>query len=32
MKLEQSLMPPGLLESLPEREMIELLKFLTTKP
>jgi len=31
-KLEQSLMPPGLLEALPEREMIELLKFLTSKP
>ena len=29
-KLEQSLMPPGLLETLPEREMLELLKFLTT--
>jgi putative membrane-bound dehydrogenase-like protein len=29
-KLEQSLMPPGLLESLPERDMIALLKFLTT--
>ncbi|RYD35852.1 MAG: DUF1080 domain-containing protein, partial [Verrucomicrobiaceae bacterium] len=31
-KLEQSLMPPGLLESLPEREALELLKFLTSKP
>ena len=30
-KLEQSLMPPGLLEALPEREMLELLKFLTSK-
>jgi putative heme-binding domain-containing protein len=29
-KLEQSLMPPGLLETLPERDMIALLKFLTT--
>ena len=29
-KLPQSLMPPGLLEALPEREVIELLKFLTT--
>lgn len=27
-KLPQSLMPPGLLEALPEREVIELLKFL----
>ena len=31
-KLEQSLMPPGLLEALPERDMIALLKFLTTQP
>jgi len=31
-KLQQSLMPPGLLEALPEREALELLKFLTTKP
>ena len=31
-KLEQSLMPPALLESLPERDMIALLKFLTSKP
>ncbi len=31
-KLAQSLMPPGLLESLSEREAIELLKFLTNKP
>jgi putative membrane-bound dehydrogenase-like protein len=27
----QSMMPPGLLESLPEREALELLKFLTTE-
>ena len=27
----QSLMPPGLLEALPEREAVELLKFLTTE-
>ena len=27
----QSLMPPGLLETLPEREAVELLKFLTTE-
>jgi putative heme-binding domain-containing protein len=31
-KLQQSLMPPGLLEALTEREALELLKFLTTKP
>jgi putative heme-binding domain-containing protein len=31
-KLAQSLMPPGLLESMPERKAIELLKFLTSKP
>ena len=31
-KLPQSLMPPGLLESLSEREAIELLKFLSNKP
>jgi len=31
-KSAQSLMPPGLLESLPEREALELLKFLTTEP
>ncbi len=31
-KLQQSLMPPGLLESLSEREALELLKFLATKP
>jgi putative heme-binding domain-containing protein len=30
--LAQSLMPPGLLEALSEREVIELLKFLTAKP
>jgi putative membrane-bound dehydrogenase-like protein len=30
-KLAQSLMPPGLLEALPERQAIELLKFLTSK-
>ena len=30
-KLAQSLMPPGLLEALPEREVLELLKFLTSK-
>ena len=30
-KLAQSLMPPGLLEALPERKAIELLKFLTSK-
>lgn len=30
--LPQSLMPPGLLEAMPEREAIELLKYLTTKP
>ena len=30
-KLAQSLMPPGLLEALPERKVIELLKFLTSK-
>ena len=30
-KLAQSLMPPGLLESLSQREAIELLKFLTNK-
>ncbi|HEY2342410.1 MAG TPA: PVC-type heme-binding CxxCH protein [Chthoniobacteraceae bacterium] len=30
-KLAQSLMPPGLLEALPERKAIELLKYLTTK-
>ena len=29
-KLPQSFMPPGLLEALPEREVIELLKFLTS--
>ncbi len=29
-KLPQSLMPPGLLEAMSEREVIELLKFLTT--
>jgi putative heme-binding domain-containing protein len=28
----QSMMPPGLLEALPEREAMELLKFLTTEP
>ncbi|MBI5768303.1 MAG: c-type cytochrome [Verrucomicrobia bacterium] len=28
----QSMMPPGLLESLPEREAVELLNFLTTQP
>ncbi len=31
-KTPQSLMPPGLLEALPEREVVELLKFLTTEP
>jgi putative membrane-bound dehydrogenase-like protein len=31
-KLAQSLMPPGLLEALPERKVLELLKFLTSKP
>ena len=31
-KTPQSLMPPGLLEALPEREALELLKFLTTAP
>lgn len=31
-KMPQSLMPPGLLEVLPERKAIELLKFLTSKP
>ena len=30
-KLAQSLMPPGLMEALPERKAIELLKFLTSK-
>ena len=30
--LAQSLMPPGLLEALSERQVIELLKFLTAKP
>jgi len=30
--LPQSLMPPGLLDAMPEREAIELLKFLTSKP
>ncbi len=30
-KLAQSLMPPGMLEALPERKAIELLKFLTSK-
>ena len=30
-KLAQSLMPPGMLEALPERKVIELLKFLTSK-
>ena len=30
-KLAQSLMPPGLLESMPERKALELLKFLTSK-
>ena len=30
-KLAQSLMPPGLLEALPERKAFELLKFLTSK-
>jgi len=30
-KLAQSLMPPGLLEALPERKAIELLKYLMTK-
>jgi putative heme-binding domain-containing protein len=30
-KLAQSLMPPGLLEAMPERKAIELLKFLTSK-
>jgi putative membrane-bound dehydrogenase-like protein len=28
----QSMMPPGLLEALPEREAVELLNFLTTQP
>jgi putative membrane-bound dehydrogenase-like protein len=31
-KLPQSLMPPGLLEALPEEKAFELLKFLTSKP
>ena len=31
-KTTQSLMPAGLLEALPERETVELLKFLTTEP
>jgi putative membrane-bound dehydrogenase-like protein len=31
-KTTQSLMPAGLLEALPERETLELLKFLTTEP
>ncbi|MEA3211404.1 MAG: hypothetical protein QOE70_4461 [Chthoniobacter sp.] len=31
-KLPQSLMPPGLLEALPEQKVFELLKFLTSKP
>ncbi len=31
-KTPQSLMPPGLLEALSEREQVELLKFLTTEP
>jgi hypothetical protein len=31
-KLPQSLMPPGLLESMSEREALELLKFLSTQP
>lgn len=31
-KLAQSLMPAGMLEALPERKAIELLKFLTSKP
>jgi putative heme-binding domain-containing protein len=31
-KLPQSLMPPGLLDAMTEREAIELLKFLTTQP
>ena len=30
--LAQSLMPPGLLDAMPEREALELLKFLTSKP
>ena len=30
-KLAQSMMPPGLLEALPESKVIELLKFLTSK-
>ena len=30
-KLPQSLLPPGLLEGLPERKALELLKFLTSK-
>jgi len=30
-KLAQSLMPPGLLEAMPERKVLELLKFLTSK-
>jgi putative heme-binding domain-containing protein len=31
-KLAQSLMPPGLLDAMSEREALELLKFLSTKP
>ncbi len=31
-KLPQSLMPPGLLETMPERDAIALLKYLTTAP
>jgi putative heme-binding domain-containing protein len=31
-KTPMSLMPPGLLETLPEREIVELLKYLTTEP
>jgi hypothetical protein len=31
-KLPQSLMSPGLLEALPERQVIGLPKFLTSKP
>ncbi len=31
-KLQQSFMPPGLLEALSEREALELLKFLTSQP
>ncbi len=31
-KLPQSLMPPGLLEALPEQKVFELVKFLTNKP